>query len=92
MQDQDIAIIALAFSNYVQAGDAKIDRAIAHAGDDIARALKEHNHLGQALNGGLVLARIGLVNRKTARFEKFEAFFSQATLRRQRDADGGGHR
>ena len=68
-----VPVLALAFFDHIDAGDAEIDAAIAHADDDIGRALEEHVQLGQGGDAGFILARVGLVDLQAAGARKSSA-------------------
>ncbi len=78
MQDQHVAVMARAFRDHVHAGDAEIDAAIAHADHDVRWALEQHGQAGQGRDDGLVLARVGPVNRQPAGCQEGQAVFRQA--------------
>ncbi len=73
MDDQDGTIaIRAPLGQHVVAGDAKLDTALLHAGDNVARPLKHHRHAGQRRDGGRVLARVGPGNLEPARRQEIE--------------------
>ncbi len=65
-QDGPVAVQVALLGDDVQAGDAKINAALPHANDDVARPLEQHRHARQRRDGRLVLARIGPVHLQAA--------------------------
>jgi hypothetical protein len=75
------------FRQNIQSRKAKINAALPHSGNDVARSLKHHRKPRQAGDGGLILAWIGSKNLQTARFQKIESVFVQGSFAGQGQPD-----
>src|SRR5678810_95707 len=67
VEDENIAVGAAILFDNVHARDAKIHAALTYTDNDIAWPLKEDTELRQYWNLRLILARVGLEDRKTGR-------------------------
>src|SRR5690606_15939880 len=88
VQDKHFTGVPLTLFDDIDAGDAEIHAAVAHADHNIRRALEEDHQTGKTWDARFVLARVGFVHRQAAVRQEVQAALGQAAFGRKRDTDG----
>ncbi len=91
MEREHLSVFTAFFLADIHPGDAEFHASLAHADDDIARALKEHLNPRQGGDKGFVLAWVEADHRQAGGAQAFQRAFFQATFEGERKANRTGH-